>query len=158
MIIALVGSGALGTTACLQIKTLVPITCFKPSKIEKIDDSQEASMSSNLSSIEHEGHRHIHHEREEETSFAQTNLVSDGFVSAPTIDPNLINPWGVAFSPTGPFWVADNGKGVATIYDGAENPKSVAGFSAITIAVPKGQPMPPAGSTSPTGGVFNPTG
>jgi len=114
-------------------------------------------MSSNLSSIEHEGHRHIHHEREEETSFAQTNLVSDGFVPAVTKDPNLINPWGVAFSATGPFWVADNGKGVATIYDGAGTPQAIRGFSAITIAVPKGQPSPPAGSTSPTGEVFNPT-
>jgi uncharacterized protein (TIGR03118 family) len=114
-------------------------------------------MSSNLSSIDHENLRHIHHEAEEETSFAQTNLVSDGFVPAVTIDPNLINPWGVAFSATGPFWVADNGKGVATIYDGAGTPKTVGGFSAITIAVPKGQPSPPAGSTSPTGEVFNTT-
>jgi uncharacterized protein (TIGR03118 family) len=128
-----------------------------PSGVEKSTIRRRLQMSSNLSSIEHEGHRHIHHEREEETSFTQTNLVSDGFVPAATTDPNLVNPWGVAFSPTGPFWVADNGKGVATIYDGAGHPKSVAGFSAITIAVPKGQPMPPAGSTSPTGEVFNPT-
>ena len=114
-------------------------------------------MSSNLSPIGHEDHRHIHHEAEEETSFVQTNLVSDGSVPAVTSDPNLINPWGVAFSATGPFWVADNGKGVATIYDGAGTPITVAGFSVITIAVPEGQPPPPDGSTSPTGQVFNPT-
>jgi len=27
------------------------------------------------------------------TGYKQTNLVSDGFIPAPNIDPNLINPW-----------------------------------------------------------------
>jgi len=76
------------------------------------------------------------------TVITETNLVSDGFVSAPTIDPNLINPWGVAFSPTGPFWVSDNGAGVVTIYDGAGTPVPVAGHSAIQVATP--------GQTTPT--------
>jgi uncharacterized protein (TIGR03118 family) len=124
-----------------------------------------SSMSSMLSRTDHEDNRHVRHESEdrrphrieEETTFTQTNLVSDGSVSAVTTDTNLVNPWGVAFSPTSPFWVADNGKGVATLYDGAGTPKTAAGFSAITIAVPNGQPMPPDGSTSPTGEVFNPT-
>jgi hypothetical protein len=31
---------------------------------------------------------------------------------AMTIDPNLINPWGIAHSATSPFWVSDNGEGV----------------------------------------------
>jgi uncharacterized protein (TIGR03118 family) len=108
-------------------------------------------MSLNLSSIDHEGHRHIHREAEEETSFAQTNLVSDGFVPAPTIDPNLINPWGIAHSATSPFWVSDNGMGVTTIYTGAGTPVTVAGHTAITIAAPPGQTSP----ASPTGDVFN---
>jgi uncharacterized protein (TIGR03118 family) len=86
----------------------------------------------------------------EEATFAQTNLVSDGFVPAPTIDPNLINPWGVADSSTGPFWVSDNGMGVATIYTGGGTPVTVAGHTAITIAPPPGQT-----SSSPTGQVFN---
>jgi uncharacterized protein (TIGR03118 family) len=63
----------------------------------------------------------------------------------------LINPWGVAFSAKGPFWVADNGMGVATIYNGAGAPQTVFGHSAITIAPPHGQ----TSSTSPTGEVFN---
>jgi uncharacterized protein (TIGR03118 family) len=111
-------------------------------------------MSSNLSSIEHEGHRPIHHEREEETSFAQTNLVSDGFVPASTIDPNLINPWGIAHSATSPFWVSDNGTGVTTIYTGAGTPFPVGpppGTTIVTIATPLGQESP----ASPTGQVFN---
>src|SRR5258707_11488251 len=114
-------------------------------------------MSSNLSSIDHEGHRpihHKHHEAEQETSFAQTNLVSDGFVPAPTIDPNLINPWGIAHSATSPFWVSDNGMGVTTIYTGAGTLVKVAGHDAITIATPPGQTSP----ASPTGDVFNTAG
>jgi uncharacterized protein (TIGR03118 family) len=114
-------------------------------------------MSSNLSAIEHEGHRHIHHghhERQEETSFAQTNLVSDGFVPAATTDPNLINPWGIAHSATSPFWVSDNGTGVTTIYTGAGTPMAVGpppGTTIVTIATPLGQESP----ASPTGQVFN---
>src|SRR4051794_25064216 len=35
-------------------------------------------------------------------TFVQTNLISDGFVQAQVTDPNLINPWGLSFSPTSP--------------------------------------------------------
>jgi uncharacterized protein (TIGR03118 family) len=97
-----------------------------------------------------EHHRHVHNEQEE-TSFAQTNLVSDGFVPAPTIDPNLINPWGIARSATSPFWVSDNGMGVTTVYTGAGTKVNVGGLDAITIAAPPGQTTP----ASPTGDVFN---
>src|ERR1700674_3727106 len=88
---------------------------------------------------DHEGHRHIHHKAKEETSFTQTNLVSDGFVTAPTIDPNLINPWGLTLSATSPFWVSDNGMGVTTVYTGAGAKVNVGGLDAITIATPSGQ-------------------
>src|SRR5262249_58824573 len=45
---------------------------------------------------------------------SQTNLVTDdqavlaglGFAPAAHIDTNLVNPWGVSFSPTGPVWVS----------------------------------------------------
>jgi hypothetical protein len=36
------------------------------------------------------------------TTFAQIKLLSDGSVPAAQTDPNLINPWGVSFSPTSP--------------------------------------------------------
>jgi uncharacterized protein (TIGR03118 family) len=35
---------------------------------------------------------------------------------AQTTDSDLLNPWGVSYSPTGPFWVSDNGSGLATAY------------------------------------------
>ncbi|HJU11976.1 MAG TPA: hypothetical protein VJ728_13920 [Candidatus Binataceae bacterium] len=53
--------------------------------------------------------------------YLQTNLVSNGSISAPVIDPNLSNPWGMALFPGGPFWVADNNAGVSTLYDGLGN-------------------------------------
>jgi uncharacterized protein (TIGR03118 family) len=108
-------------------------------------------MSSNLSSIDHGDHRQIHHKAEQETSFAQTNLVSDGFVPAPTIDPNLINPWGLTLSATSPFWVSDNGMGVTTVYTGGGVKVNVGGLDSIAIATPPGQTSP----ASPTGDVFN---
>src|SRR5438309_9971281 len=50
--------------------------------------------------------------------YKQVNLVSDIAGLAAVTDPSLVNPWGVAFSPTSPFWVSDNGTGVATLYNG----------------------------------------
>jgi uncharacterized protein (TIGR03118 family) len=55
-------------------------------------------------------------------AYHQTNLVSD--IANPPggapeqIDANLKNPWGIAFSATGPFWVANQHSGVNTLYSG----------------------------------------
>jgi uncharacterized protein (TIGR03118 family) len=43
-------------------------------------------------------------------------LVSNVAGAAPRTDPNLVNAWGLTASPTSPWWVADNGTGVSTIY------------------------------------------
>ncbi len=51
-------------------------------------------------------------------TFDQINLVSDVPGLASTTDPNLKNPWGVAFSATSPFWVSNQGSGTATLYNG----------------------------------------
>ena len=75
-------------------------------------------------------------------TFAVTNLVSDGSVPAVTVDKDLVNPWGVSFGPTSPFWVSDNKTGVATIYNGA------GAKLGLTVTIP---PSPSA----PTGQVFN---
>jgi uncharacterized protein (TIGR03118 family) len=79
------------------------------------------------------------------TTFDVVNLVSDGSVPAITIDPNLINPWGISHSGTGPFWISDNGTGVSTLYNGA------AAKLGLTVTIP------PAGGSAPTGQVFNGT-
>src|SRR5258708_26611736 len=50
----------------------------------------------------------------------QFNLISDVPGVAKTTDTlgQLVNPWGIAFSATGPFWISDNGSGLSTIYAG----------------------------------------
>jgi hypothetical protein len=51
-------------------------------------------------------------QRAAETTFTRASLVSSDDVLAPvTIDSDLINPWGLAFAPTG-LWVSDNHAGV----------------------------------------------
>ena len=79
--------------------------------------------------------------------YQQRNLVSDGFIPADNTDPNLINGWGIAFNPFAFVWVADNGAGVATIYDGAGKPQS------LIVQIPP--PANASGNGAPTGIVFN---
>lgn len=79
--------------------------------------------------------------------FQQNNLVSDVPGMAANTDPNLVNPWGLSRSATSPWWVADNGTGVSTLYNGAGTPQALV----VTIPVPPGGTPP----SSPTGTVFN---
>src|SRR5689334_13161842 len=55
-----------------------------------------------------------------------TNLVSDvPAIPAQHHDAKLMNPWGIAFNPTGFVWVADNHTGFSTLYDGGGVPQSL---------------------------------
>ncbi len=49
--------------------------------------------------------------------YQQTNLVSDLAGLAQITDPSLVNAWGLVHGPTTPWWVADNGTGVSTLYN-----------------------------------------
>jgi uncharacterized protein (TIGR03118 family) len=53
-------------------------------------------------------------------------------------DPQLVNGWGLAASPTGPWWVANEARSSSTLYDGSGRKQ------ALTVSVPGG----------PTGVVF----
>ncbi len=77
-------------------------------------------------------------------NFSQHNLVSDLPGVANFTDPDLVNPWGMSFSPTSPIWVSDNGTGLATIYNG----QGIKQGLVVTI--------PPPGGAAPDGQVFNP--
>lgn len=79
--------------------------------------------------------------------YQQTNLVSDVPGLAAMTDPNLVNAWGLSRSATSPWWVADNGTGLSTLYDGAGNIQSLV----VTIPNVPGVTDPAA----PTGTVFN---
>ena len=83
--------------------------------------------------------------------YEQTNLVSDLDNVAKIKDSNLVNAWGLARSGSSPWWVADNGTGVSTLYNGAGQPFPPATPLVVTI------PPPPSasGPSAPTGVVFN---
>jgi uncharacterized protein (TIGR03118 family) len=83
----------------------------------------------------------------------QVNLVSDGTPAAPNTDPNLVNPWDVAYGPSGAFWVTDNKKGVATLYNGSGVPQPSPPSSPLVVTIPP--PTGKLGPSSPTGVTFN---
>jgi len=87
------------------------------------------------------------------TSFQQHNLVSDIPGLADQTDPNLVNPWGIAFSATSPFWIANNHSGSTTVYNGSGQPFPAANPLQVQIPASSGSNPPSA----PTGLVFNPT-
>ena len=81
------------------------------------------------------------------TVVTQANLVSDQAGAAHT-DTNLVNGWGISYSPTGPFWVSSNGAGKSTIYDG----------TGATVIPAVNIPAAGGGANRPvTGQVFNST-
>jgi uncharacterized protein (TIGR03118 family) len=97
----------------------------------------------------------------QQNAYVVTPLVSDQVDKAPTVDPNLKNAWGVAFTPAAsPFWIADNATGLSTLYDGAGTIVRLASpTGGVTIPCP---PTPGQGSScpqtaAPTGMVWNPT-
>src|SRR6266498_329273 len=79
-----------------------------------------------------------------ENSYTVTNLVSDVPGLAAHVDPDLVNGWGLTSLPTSPWWVADNGTDVSTLYraDGTKVP--------LTVQVPSA----PTGAVSNTGPNF----
>jgi uncharacterized protein (TIGR03118 family) len=82
-------------------------------------------------------------------AYLQTNLVSDISGIARFTDPNLVNPWGIAYSPTSPFWISDNNAGVSTLYQGNGQPLS------LVVQIPPPMGSPPGSAGTPTGIVFN---
>src|SRR5262249_23557834 len=55
--------------------------------------------------------------------FLETDPLSDLPDRAKTLDPFLVNAWGLATAPTSPFWVANNGTGTSTLYSGQGVPQ-----------------------------------
>jgi len=68
--------------------------------------------------------------------------------TAPNIDPNLVNAWGLARATGSPSWISDNGTGLTTLYNAAGEAQPLV----VKIPTPDGN-----GSSAPTGAVFNPT-
>jgi uncharacterized protein (TIGR03118 family) len=86
---------------------------------------------------------------------------------APTIDPNLKNPWGLTRSSGSPWWVGNNNSGTSTLYDGKGNPQNFfpdphpdsngnginSPFNNFVMVPPPG--FAPGTQSAPTGVVFN---
>jgi uncharacterized protein (TIGR03118 family) len=85
-------------------------------------------------------------------TFSVTNLVTNDQTvnSAQITDPNLVNPWGVSFTPTSPLWVSDNGTGVSSLYSITNNDH----VSIVTTPAPSLFPVTIPGG-SPTGQIAN---
>src|SRR5205807_9742210 len=67
--------------------------------------------------------------------------------SAPNVDSNLVNAWGLSRGSGSPWWISDNGTGLSTLYNAAGVPQALV----VTIPPPAGQ----KGPSAPTGTVFN---
>jgi len=81
--------------------------------------------------------------------FTRTNLTTNRSAvapAAPNIDPNLVNAWGLSRSSRSPWWISDNGTGLATLYDGTGAAQSLV----VTIPAPGNN-----GTSAPTGTAFN---
>ena len=75
------------------------------------------------------------------SGYTQTNLISDIPGLAEVTDPNLLNPWGLAFFPgLSPFWINENNAGLAALYFADAVP--FPGLPLVTIPAP----------AAPTGG------
>jgi uncharacterized protein (TIGR03118 family) len=89
------------------------------------------------------------------SAIVQTNLVSDDTQVTPAQvqDPNLVNPWGLAASPTGEWWVANQGTGTSTLYKTSTSPVTPL---SLVVSVPASSTNSPHGT--PTGTVYNTSG
>src|ERR1039458_5286787 len=76
-------------------------------------------------------------------SYAATALVKN---TGKKGDKQLLNPWGLAYGPSNPFWLSDNTSGLSTLYDGSGVKQSLV----VTIPTASG-----TGTGTPTGIVYN---
>ncbi len=82
----------------------------------------------------------------ERNAYVVHNLVSDQVGVADHVDTNLVNAWGLDARPTSPWWVADNGTDVSTLYNAA----------GVAFPPPPQSPLVVQVPHAPTGLVANP--
>jgi uncharacterized protein (TIGR03118 family) len=103
-------------------------------------------------------HKHFGVPPQPVSGFKQTNLVSDIPGKAQLYDPSLVNPWDINFPQLPgidpPVWVADQGTGVATMYQ-ITNHGSTVTKSSLTVTIPT-FPQSISTQTGPTGVVYDP--
>jgi uncharacterized protein (TIGR03118 family) len=83
-------------------------------------------------------------------NYTQTNLQANVPGVAESSDPQLVNSWGLARTSGSVWWVSDNAKGVATLYDGPGTKQS------LVVSIPPANPSNPKTPIgSPTGIIAN---
>ncbi len=75
-----------------------------------------------------------------------TYLTSDISAAGSYQDANLLNPWGMSISPSGPWWLSDNTSGLSTLNVASGQPQS------LVVTIP---PASGSGTGSPSGTVYN---
>lgn len=80
------------------------------------------------------------------------NLVSDIPGLADKTDPGLVNPWGISFSLTSPFWISDNHTGLSTLYSlsATAGPSIPALVVTIPLSAKGGTIGSPTGTVAPS--------
>jgi hypothetical protein len=82
--------------------------------------------------------------------YTQVNLDANVSGAAESVDPLLVNGWGLARSSGSAWWVSDEGKGVATLYNGPGAKQS------LVVTIPKSNPKDQTFPTgTPTGVISN---
>ena len=83
-------------------------------------------------------------------------------VPAAQVDPHLLNPWGLTSRPStpaqpvgSPFWVSDNGAGLATLYNVSGNTPNSVSINPLVVSIPAPGTKDVGNSGTPTGAVFN---
>lgn len=94
---------------------------------------------------------------DDRSAYVQTNLISSQPGVAPNTNSNLLNAWGMAFPPGGPFWVNSDKSGLVFLVDGTGAP--IAARPQVTIPLPSSPrgDNNPNGTSSPTGIFWNGT-
>jgi uncharacterized protein (TIGR03118 family) len=73
--------------------------------------------------------------------YRQTNLVSDWPGIAALQNPLLVNPWGVSATASSPFWVANNGTSVSSLFSGDVGGSPLVPVGAMPfVTIPGGLP------------------
>lgn len=83
--------------------------------------------------------------------YRQINIVADQPGKALIQDTNLVNAWGISFSPASTFWINDNETGKATLYAVTND------ASGFPVVVKQSLVVNIPGEGSPTGQLFNNT-
>jgi uncharacterized protein (TIGR03118 family) len=71
----------------------------------------------------------------------------------PLLDPDLVNPWGIALGSHTPLWAANNKTDTATLYTSAPGATTAAKVPTVRVTLP-GSPALPTGQVANEGGGF----